>query len=107
MLNNPQFDEMMDPMDNVAEGITREKLIQAFQILGIPVGEENINSRGEIIDELSVDDLNNPEYWNDKRPAPSRMPRAPLYEPEMYEDPANDVPVEPKTDWDMPRNAVI
>lgn len=97
----------VDAIDNVEGGLTREKLIQAFSILGIPVGGDNINSRGEIIDAMSLDELNEPEYWNDRRPAPSRKPRPPLYDPEIFVDAANDTIIEPKTGWDVERNATL
>lgn len=103
MYSNQPFD-MVDQVDS---GLTREKLIQAFSILGIPVGGDNVNSRGEVIDAMSVEDLNSPEYWNDRKPAPSRAAKPPLYTPDFYEDPANDVIIEPKTDWDVQRNDTV
>ena len=91
-----------DNIDMALDGIDRSKLIQAFQILGLPVGIPNINSRGEVLDDFAVEDSNEPIYWNDRKTAPGRSVNDPVWMPELHEDVALSTPREPKTDWDMP-----
>ena len=54
MFNDPQPDNI----DMAQDGLTRDKLLQAFAILGIPVGQPNVNSRGEVLDEMAVEQGN-------------------------------------------------
>jgi len=103
MYSNPQYDSA----DAFEDGLTREKIIQAFSILGIPIGDENYNHRGEVIDAMSLDELSSPKYWNDRKPAPPRSIKEPLYTPEYVEDETLATVIEPKTDWDMPRNGIV
>lgn len=96
-----------DRVDEVLDGLDRDKIIQAFSILGIPIGEENYNQRGEIIDSLSVDEMNNPVYWNDRKTGVGSIIKEPIYTPEYVEDPNLGVPREPKTDWDIARPELV
>ena len=91
----------VDRVDALMDGLDRNKIIQAFSILGIPIGDVNVNHRGEILDQLSIDELYSPKYWNDLRPAPRRVGGVSIYTPEHIHDESLGTPIEPKSDWDL------
>ena len=90
-----------DHIDGVLDGIDRGKLIQVFSILGIPVGAQDMNSRGEVLEDFAAEDANNPTYWNDRKTAPQRAMTEPLWDLTLHEDPRYSTVRVPKTDWDL------